>query len=85
MSGYVVGLTGGIGSGKTTVANVFHELGIQSVDADLVARQVVMPGEASFRCHSAALWGGAFCSTMASWTELLCGLKSSQMKQKSNG
>lgn len=47
MSGYVVGLTGGIGSGKTTVANVFHELGIQSVDADLVARQVVMPGEAA--------------------------------------
>lgn len=45
MSGYVVGLTGGIGSGKTTVANLFHELGIQSVDADLVAREVVMPGE----------------------------------------
>jgi dephospho-CoA kinase len=45
MSDYVVGLTGGIGSGKTTVANIFHELGVQSVDADLVAREVVMPGE----------------------------------------
>jgi dephospho-CoA kinase len=45
MSGYIVGLTGGIGSGKTTVANVFHDLGVQSVDADLVAREVVMPGE----------------------------------------
>lgn len=45
MSDYVVGLTGGIGSGKTTVANMFHELGVQSVDADLVAREVVMPGE----------------------------------------
>lgn len=45
MSGYVVGLTGGIGSGKTTVANLFHDLGVQSVDADLVARDVVMPGE----------------------------------------
>lgn len=45
MSGYIVGLTGGIGSGKTTVANLFHQLGIQSVDADLVAREVVMPGE----------------------------------------
>lgn len=45
MSGYIVGLTGGIGSGKTTVANLFHELGVQSVDADLVAREVVMPGE----------------------------------------
>lgn len=47
MSDYVVGLTGGIGSGKTTVANLFHDLGVQSVDADLVARQVVMPGEAA--------------------------------------
>ncbi|WP_127025897.1 dephospho-CoA kinase [Rheinheimera mangrovi] len=45
MSGYIVGLTGGIGSGKTTIANLFHDLGIQSVDADLVAREVVMPGE----------------------------------------
>lgn len=45
MSGYIVGLTGGIGSGKTTVANLFHDLGVQSVDADLVARDVVMPGE----------------------------------------
>jgi dephospho-CoA kinase len=45
MSGYIVGLTGGIGSGKTTVANLFHDLGVQSVDADLVAREVVMPGE----------------------------------------
>lgn len=47
MSGYIVGLTGGIGSGKTTVANLFHDLGVQSVDADLVAREVVMPGEAA--------------------------------------
>ncbi|MBU1620647.1 MAG: dephospho-CoA kinase [Gammaproteobacteria bacterium] len=47
MSGYIVGLTGGIGSGKTTVANLFHELAVQSVDADLVARDVVMPGEAA--------------------------------------
>jgi dephospho-CoA kinase len=45
MSGYIVGLTGGIGSGKTTVANLFHDLGVQSVDADLVAREVVMSGE----------------------------------------
>lgn len=45
MSGYIVGLTGGIGSGKTTIANLFHDLGVQSVDADLVAREVVMPGE----------------------------------------
>lgn len=40
----VIGLTGGIGSGKTTVANGFAALGIALVDADLVARQLVEPG-----------------------------------------
>lgn len=41
---FVVGLTGGIGSGKSTVADLFAELGIVLVDADLVAREVVEPG-----------------------------------------
>ena len=41
---YVVGLTGGIASGKTTVADKFAELGITLVDADIVARQVVAAG-----------------------------------------
>lgn len=39
----IVGLTGGIGSGKTTIANMFADLGIDIVDADIVARQVVEP------------------------------------------
>ncbi|MCK3658439.1 dephospho-CoA kinase [Pasteurellaceae bacterium Pebbles2] len=41
---YVVGLTGGIGSGKSTIANLFAELGVPMVDADIVARQVVEKG-----------------------------------------
>ncbi|MFM5509558.1 dephospho-CoA kinase [Aeromonas rivipollensis] len=41
---YVVAITGGIGSGKTTVANQFAALGIEVVDADLIARDVVAPG-----------------------------------------
>ncbi|MBJ7538125.1 dephospho-CoA kinase [Marinomonas transparens] len=40
----IVGLTGGIGSGKSTVAQLFNTLGIQSVDADDVARIVVQSG-----------------------------------------
>ena len=40
---YVVAITGGIGSGKTTVANQFAELGIDVVDADVIAREVVEP------------------------------------------
>ena len=41
----IVGLTGGIGSGKSTVARAFGERGIGWVDADDVAREVVAPGE----------------------------------------
>ncbi|MNQ83734.1 Dephospho-CoA kinase [compost metagenome] len=41
---YVVAITGGIGSGKTTVANQFATLGIEVIDADLIAREVVEPG-----------------------------------------
>ena len=41
---YVVAITGGIGSGKTTVANQFAALGIEVIDADLIAREAVEPG-----------------------------------------
>ena len=41
---YAVGLTGGIGSGKSTVADLFAELGVPVVDADQAARIVVQPG-----------------------------------------
>ncbi|MDY6816765.1 MAG: dephospho-CoA kinase [Pseudomonadota bacterium] len=40
----IVGLTGGIGSGKSTVARMFGKLGVHWVDADDVAREVVEPG-----------------------------------------
>jgi len=36
-----IGLTGGIGSGKTTVANKFAELGIPVIDTDVIARELV--------------------------------------------
>ncbi len=39
----VIGITGGIGSGKTTATNRFKELGVPVIDADIVARQVVEP------------------------------------------
>ena len=41
---YTVALTGGIGSGKSTVADAFSRLGINVIDADIIARQVVEPG-----------------------------------------
>lgn len=39
-----VGLTGGIASGKSTVARIFRELGAHVIDADRIAREVVPPG-----------------------------------------
>jgi dephospho-CoA kinase len=40
----LVGLTGGIGSGKSTVAQIIREQGIPVLDADVLAREVVEPG-----------------------------------------
>ena len=40
---YIVGLTGGIGSGKTTVSNIFRSLGVEVIDADEVSRSLVTP------------------------------------------
>ena len=39
----IVGLTGGIVSGKTTVAQIFEELGAKIIDADKIAREIVRP------------------------------------------
>ncbi len=44
----LVGLTGGIGSGKSTVAEMLVDRGAVLVDADQVAREVVVPGTAGF-------------------------------------
>jgi dephospho-CoA kinase len=41
---YLVGLTGGIASGKSYVASLLGQLGASTVDADQVAREVVVPG-----------------------------------------
>ncbi|WZX99305.1 dephospho-CoA kinase [Bacillus sp. FSL W7-1360] len=44
-----IGLTGGIASGKSLVSRMLVELGIPVVDADVVARQVVVPGEPAYK------------------------------------
>jgi dephospho-CoA kinase len=43
-----VGLTGGLGSGKTTVAAIFRSLGAQVMEADVVGRAMMQPGEAVY-------------------------------------
>ncbi len=45
MSTLKIGVTGGIASGKTTVTNLFADKGVTIIDADVIAREIVMPGE----------------------------------------
>ena len=44
----LVGLTGGIATGKSTVAEIFRRLGCVIIDADVLAREVVEPGEPAY-------------------------------------
>jgi dephospho-CoA kinase len=44
-----IGLTGGIGSGKTTVSNLFAIRGVPVIDADVIARELLQPGSESTR------------------------------------
>ena len=45
----VIAITGGIGSGKSAVAKLFEQWGAQTVDADILAREVVEPGSEGFQ------------------------------------
>lgn len=45
----IIGLTGGIASGKSTVSKMLKELGFPIVDADVIARKVVEPNEEAYK------------------------------------
>lgn len=45
---YIIGLTGGIASGKSAVGSVFERLGAKVIDADLIARKVVEKGSVGY-------------------------------------
>ena len=48
MAKFVVGLRGGIGTGKSAVSNIFESLGVDIADADISSRNVMKPGEEAF-------------------------------------
>lgn len=53
MKTVVIGLTGGIGSGKSLVSDTFASLGVHIVDADVIAREVVAPGQPALEAIAA--------------------------------
>ena len=55
---YVVGMTGGIGSGKTEVAKAFSALGIELADADVISHRLSMSGQAGHAAIAAAFDAG---------------------------
>lgn len=55
---YVIGLTGGIGSGKSTVADLFAAAGVAIVDTDIIAHELTAPGGAAMPALIAAFGDG---------------------------
>ena len=54
----MVGMTGGIGSGKTQVATAFGALGVEVVDADAISHRLSMPGQAGHAAIAVAFDSG---------------------------
>lgn len=57
MARWILGVTGGIGSGKSAATREFEALGITVVDADVVAREVVAPGQPALAAIAAHFGG----------------------------
>lgn len=60
----IVGLTGGIATGKTTVSTILRQAGIPVIDADQVARQVQTPDSVGLTRIVKVIWSE---STFANW------------------
>ncbi len=64
-----IGLTGGIGSGKSTVAGLFARHGVPIVDTDAIARELVTPGAPALAEIAARFGPETFGKTLESVTE----------------
>jgi len=57
-----IGLTGGIGSGKTAASNLFAKLGVPVIDADIIGHQITQPNHAAYN-RIRAQWSDCFSSS----------------------
>ena len=44
-----IALTGGIGSGKTSIASIFKSLGVPIIDSDTISKEIILPGKLCFK------------------------------------
>ena len=44
-----IALTGGIGSGKTSIASIFKNLGVPIIDSDTISKEIILPGKPCFK------------------------------------
>lgn len=59
---FIIGLTGGIGSGKSTVADRFARLGVPVIDTDAIARELTAPGGAALALIHEAFGDAVICA-----------------------
>lgn len=57
---FLVGLTGGVATGKSTVSTMFRELGVPVIDADAMARRIVEPGRSAWKAIRAEFGQAVF-------------------------
>lgn len=67
-----LGLTGGIGCGKSTVAGMLIELGATLIDADAISKQLTAPGGLALPAI-ARQFGPEFITSEGLWTASVCG------------
>ncbi len=79
-----IGLTGGIGSGKSTVAELLARHGATLVDTDAISRSLTQPGGAAIAAL-AAEFGPNIISARAHWTATACANSCSPTQARSAG
>lgn len=76
----VIGLTGGIASGKSTVSEMFREMSIPVIDADIIAREVVERGKPAYN-KIVEVFGTEVLQKMENWIDRSLEVSFSIMKK----